>query len=334
MQMAWNPTFCLAVLLANACCAVVGTIPIEDPAPDANWVSEGQSATSETEGFHRLGDVVEGAATLPILDRWNERMRLHTSLTFRVVRMTFRWLDFDGVAWEYTSKGYLTYQQPSQYTLALTPTDVNPVSAAEITPRESRWNYDGRVLRFSNGTDRTQSPMPTASRVFMDCVPLELAFCIDPVELSRKYYVYLCPVRLLNSSVYHITAQPTTEEAAINDVERIELFVDVNTLLLRRIHVHRSKSLVSYDLEYEEASHIESGMSENASPKRHRLLAAAYCGNQLTSNTRPIAASERAAARRTPLQRVRSCFRRSQRRGWKPTSRATRPARRRALSEW
>ena len=142
-------------------------------------------------------------------------------MTFRVLRWRLQ-INQDNPVWDHVSSGYLRYQKPSKYTLTLTPFRVSTGRGNDAKSETFRWVYDGREFRITNGTHIKRRVNPPISAVFFDYLPLEWLFCLDPVELNRRYYVYLFTGRAQQDTFYVINATPTASAFPIGLLHNIE----------------------------------------------------------------------------------------------------------------
>jgi hypothetical protein len=273
-----NSVVYAAILFAQSCVSRDTAQRIAPDTPEPADNRQEQSVTLKAGGVDRLSEVADEVESLPILNRWHDSLRQRSSLAFHVVRITYARSEGHVVPWEHVCEGRLTYREPSQYTLELAPTQLNDSRPNLERPEATRWTYDGHQLSILQRSRWTRVETPAPPRVFLDCLPLEWIFCLDPAELDRRYYNSLFTARVGRNLVYLIDATPMMPEFWLSDLLHIEIHVDVDTLLLRHVSVEKKDGgLVIYDFDTVDTS------AELAAPNTRTTRHIA----PLSSNTAP-----------------------------------------------
>ena len=211
---------------------------IDDAGPLSQSASQSQKPDQ-----HRDGPLIEGDAMMSILLRVRQEMRKAASKTLRVTRWATQIRPDDpNAAWEDVSTGYLSYRQPSNYTLSLTTHPVEFEGGNDAESRTSCWVYDGREFQVFDGEHIKKQFNPPIATVVFDYLPLEWIFWLDPSELNNRYYVSLITERWGQATFYIITVFPRPSDVPGYYFNKMVIFVDVTTLLPRYVMVFSDTS--------------------------------------------------------------------------------------------
>ena len=203
--------------------------------------SMSQSASQSQMPIQQI--VIEGDAATSILLRVQQEMRRAASKTLCVTRWATQIRPSDPyAAWEDVSTGYLSYRQPSNYTLSLTTHPVKFEGGNDAESRTSCWVYDGREFQVLDGEHIKKQFNPPIATVVFDYLPLEWIFCLDPSELNNRYYVSLETVRWGQATFYVIAVFPRPSDVPGYHFNKMEILVDVTTLLPRYVMVFSDTS--------------------------------------------------------------------------------------------